>query len=132
GEQNLRRLWVTPEIKALIGSQQLHPSQRAAVEAALKRFVTGGPFSVVTAESEHKEVESLGDLKELKTGHPPFVEMRFKPPKDDLRFFGRFIGKDDLVLTGCGLKSIKGNTGKRQLKVPEQLARCASIFGAVG
>jgi hypothetical protein len=58
--------------------------------------------------------------------------MRFKPPKDDLRFFGRFIGRDDLVLTGYGLKSLEGSTGRRPLKVREQLARCASIFGTLG
>ena len=84
------------------------------VRAALRRFVIGGPFTVVTAACEHREVAMIGDIRELKGDPPPFIELRFKPPKHDLRLFGRFVGNDDLVLTTPGMKSLAEKTGTQK------------------
>jgi hypothetical protein len=99
GEQNVRQLWLRPEVADLLTSQKLDPRQRATVSAALKRFVVGGQLTVVSKDCIHKEVENLGDIRELKGYTPPFLELRFKPPRHDLRLFGRCVGKDRLILT---------------------------------
>ena len=72
----------------------------------------------------------MGDIRELKGNPPPFVELRFKPPKDHLRLFGRFVGKDDLVLTTYGMKSPTDRTGKMNLSIPHERRRCDAAFKA--
>jgi hypothetical protein len=99
------------------------------VKAALRRFVLGGKFTVVTADCKHHELEAIGDIRELKGGPPPLIELRFKPPKDDLRLFGRFVGRDSLVLTTYGMKSLGGN---KNLSVPNERQRCDQIFKTIG
>jgi hypothetical protein len=128
GELNERRLWLRPEVDALIGSDQLNPRQREVVRAALRRFIIGGRFTVVTAECEYSEVQSIGDIRELKGDPPPFIEFRFRPPPHDLRLFGRFIGKDSLILTTHGMKSLSGKTGKKKLNVRDERKRCDEAF----
>jgi hypothetical protein len=64
----------------------------------------------------------------LKGCSPPFVELRFKPPKHDLRFFGRCIGRDRLILTSYGLKDLMNTTHSKPLSVPEQCKRCDDFF----
>jgi hypothetical protein len=109
GQLDNRRLWLRPEIAAL--PRKLDQHQAQVVAAALKRFVLGGEFTVVTAESEyHQAVRNIGDIRELKGPPPPFVELRFKPPKHELRLFGRFVGRNDLVLTTYGMKSSNEKT----------------------
>jgi hypothetical protein len=124
GQLDHRQLWMRPEMAALVESDKLDPGQREVVRAALKRFVIGGTVTVVTKDCVHKEVASLGDIRELKGYFPPFLELRFKPPKHDLRFFGRCIGKDRLILTSYGMKSLVGKTNERPLSVLEQCKRC--------
>jgi hypothetical protein len=132
GEFAERRLFLRPEVAALLKSDFLDKHQLASVRAALRRFVVGGKFMVVLAGSPHREIESIGDIKELKGTPPPFIEFRFRPPKHDLRLFGRFVGKDSLILSTHGMKSLTGETGKRRLSVPEHRARCDASFKAVG
>jgi hypothetical protein len=132
GEFAERRLFLQPEVAALLKSNSLDKRQLAAVHAALRRFVVGGNFTVVLVGSPHREVESIGDLKELKGNPPPFVELRFRPPKHDLRMFGRFVGKDSLVLSTHGMKSLSESTGHKKLSVPEHRARCDAAFQAIG
>jgi hypothetical protein len=128
GEHDFRALWLRTELDSLLRSDRLEPDQRHRVKAALKRFVVGGPFNVVTAECPHRGVSTLGDLRELRGNRPPFIEMRFKPPKHDLRFFGRFIRKDGLILTTHGLKSLDSVTGTRPLVVSDERRRCDDFF----
>jgi hypothetical protein len=132
GELEDRRLWLRPDVDVLLKSGVLERMQVDAVRSALRRFVVGGRFTVVTADCQHREVESIGDVRELKGHSPPFVELRFKPPKHDLRLFGRFVGKDSLVLTTHGMKSLTRKTGQRKLLVTEHQARCRGAFSAVG
>jgi hypothetical protein len=87
---------------------------------------------VVTADSPHREVQSLGDIRELKGPPPPFIELRFKPPPYDLRLFGRFVHCDGLVLTTLGAKARKSKTGLRPLSVADERRRCDSVFAALG
>jgi hypothetical protein len=122
GEWDQRVLWLRPEVNDLVNSEQLEAKQRERMKAALKRFLVGGPFTVVTANCPHHEVANLGDIRELKGAPPPFVELRFKPPKHDLRIFGRFIRKDGLMLTSYGMKSLDRKTGENQ-KSPIFLAQ---------
>jgi hypothetical protein len=122
GEFENRRLWLRPEVSSLLVSGKLDPRQVEVVHAALRRFVIGGPYTVVTAACKHREVAMIGDIRELKGELPPFVELRFKPPKDDLRLFGRFVGKDDLVLTTFGLKTLAGKGQKQRDKAEGDLA----------
>jgi hypothetical protein len=77
-------------------------------------------------------VESLGDIRELKGYTPPFLELRFKPPKHDLRLFGRCIGKDRLILTSLGMKSLTERTMRKPLSVKEQHKRCDDFFRMLG
>jgi hypothetical protein len=128
GELNQRSLWLRPEVNDLLTGNALEPEQRERVKAALKRFVIGGLFTVVKADSPHREVSRLGDIRELKGAPPPFVELRFKPPKHDLRLFGRFIRKDGLILTGFGMKSPEGAKGVKPLSISEQRRRCDAFF----
>lgn len=124
-----RRLWLRPEINELLKSSgNLESKQREAVKAALRRFVVGGVFTVVTANCRHSEVSSIGDIRELKGDPPPFIELRFKPPKHELQFFGRFVGTDALVLTTYGMKSLTDKTGRAALSVPAERERCRLIF----
>src|ERR1017187_3166341 len=81
GELPLRMLWIRPDIQSLLASTRLGPEQRERVKALFKRFVVGGQINVVTAEAPHREVGKLGDIKELKTRPPPFIEVRIKPPE---------------------------------------------------
>jgi hypothetical protein len=127
-----RILWIRPDARRLLESDRLDRRQAAQVRQTLKRFVVGGGFNVVTAAGAHREVDRLGDIKELRGAPPPFVEMRFKPPKDDLRFLGRFAGKDALVLTGWGLKSLKGQTGAKPLSVADERRRCDDFLKMYG
>jgi hypothetical protein len=129
GEWDQRSLWLRPEINDLINSTTLETEQCARVKAALRRFVTGGEFNVVTAESPyHQEVAGLGDMRELKVPAPPFVELRFKPPRHSLRIFGRFIRRDGLVLTSFGMKSLNGATARKPLSIPHERRRCEDFF----
>jgi hypothetical protein len=129
GEFDERRLWLRPEVEGLIRSDRLDAKQREVVRAALRRFIVGGNFTVVTAECEHREVVTIGDLRELKGGPPPFIELRFRPPPHDLRLFGRFIGRDSLILTTPGMKSLSGdNTGRKRLDVQLERKRCDDAF----
>jgi hypothetical protein len=129
----LRRLWLRPTCNALLQKPGLlTPSQIEVVRAAFKRFVVGGRFMVVTADSPHREVQALGDIRELKGPKPPFVEMRFKPPPHDLRLFGRFVGMDALVLTTHGAKARNSKTGLRPFTVPDERRRCDASFVAAG
>jgi hypothetical protein len=130
GEFNVRQLWMRPEIHALVNSGELDPLQRTMVRAALKRFIVGGTWTVVTKECNYSSVANLGDMRELKNSRPPFLEMRFKPPKNDLRFFGRCVGKDRLVLTTHGMKSLEKEARLKPVSVPEELKRCVAIFQA--
>jgi hypothetical protein len=82
GEFEERRLWLRSAVAHLLNPGQLDVAQMRVVRAALRRFVLGGSFTVVTADCEHhREVDSVGDIRELKGDPPPFVELRFKPPK---------------------------------------------------
>ena len=128
GEFDERRLWLRPEVDGLIRSDRLDARQREVVRAALRRFVVGGNFTVVTAECKHREVVAIGDFRELKGGPPPFIELRFRPPPHDLRLFGRFIGRDSLILTTPGTKSLSGDTGRKRLDVQSERKRCDDAF----
>jgi hypothetical protein len=125
-----RMLWLRKDVNVLMESDRLEPGQLRAVKAAFRRFVIGGKITVVTATSPHREVAPYGDLKELKDYAPPFVEWRFKPPRHDLRVFGRFIGKDKLVLTSYGLKSLTEKTGSKPIRYKEENQRCLDFFKA--
>jgi hypothetical protein len=128
GELAQRSLWLRPEVSNLVASNRLDVDQREVVKAALKRFVTGGLVTVMKADSRHREVSKLGDIKELQGIAPPFVELRFKPPKHDLRIFGRFIRKDGLILTSFGMKTLQGTTGTQRLSVQDERRRCDDFF----
>src|SRR5690348_726468 len=80
GEFAERMLWVRREIMDLLHSGALDPDQKARAEALFKRFIVGGGINVVTTQAAHQEVAKLGDIRELKTSPPPFIEMRVKPP----------------------------------------------------
>jgi hypothetical protein len=90
--------------------------------------VVGGLFNVVLKDSTHPGVANLGDIRELKTNLPPFVEMRFKPPKYHLRLFGRFISRDGLILTTLAMKSPQGAKSGKSLSVSAELKRCDEFF----
>jgi hypothetical protein len=132
GELSMRQLWLRPEIGRFMNSEQIHPQQRAVVNAALRRFVTGGRFIVITKECVHREITPIGDIRELKGLQPPFLELRFKPPRHDLRFFGRCVGRDKLLLTSFGVKSLTDATGERPLLVSEHRNRCRDSFKLCG
>src|SRR6204780_5015596 len=83
GEFDVRRLWFRPMISPLLSPGTLDPAQLHVVKTAFRRFVTGGPFTVVKASSPHREVKSVGDIRELKGRSPSIIEFRFQPPKRD-------------------------------------------------
>jgi hypothetical protein len=116
GEHHVRRLWLRPNVGAALSPETIGQDQFDRVHAALRRFVVGGLFNVVSKTCPHAGVSNLGDLRELKTDPPPFVEMRFKPPQRDLRLFGRFICQDGLVLTSAGMKSLEEKRSASQLR----------------
>ena len=130
GEWEVRSLWLRPEVRDLF--DKLESDQRLRVQTTLRRFVIGGDMTVVCADSVHPEVSDVGDIRELKFDPPPFIEMRFKPPKHHLRLFGRFIRRDGLVVTSFGMKSPDGKTGSKLLKVSEERRRCDAFFSAYG
>jgi hypothetical protein len=117
-ELDQRRLWLRPEVQGLLRPGRLTAAQIETVRAAFRRFVVGGRYMVVTAKSPHKEVQSLGDIRELKSPAPPFIEIRFRPPPYDLRLFGRFVGHDSLVLTTSGAKARNSKTGAKPSLLP--------------
>ncbi len=130
GEQYVRRLWLRPTVRAELLAGKLGDDQLARVHAALRRFVIGGQYNVVSKDcAVPSAVQQLGDIRELKGDPPPFFEMRFKPPKHHLRLFGRFVCTDGLILTSIGLKSEPGANGSKSLSVPEQRKRCDDFFG---
>jgi hypothetical protein len=130
GEHDVRRLWLRPNVVSQLARESVGEDQFFRVQAALRRFVVGGLFNVVSKTCSHAGVSNLGDLRELKTDPPPFVEMRFKPPRRDLRLFGRFICQDGLVLTSAGMKSLEEKTVGKPIKTPEELRRCEAFFKA--
>lgn len=133
GEWEMRSLWLRPEVRDLfISAGKLETDQRLRVQTTLRRFVIGGDMTVVCADSVHPEVSDVGDIRELKFDPPPFIEMRFKPPKHHLRLFGRFIRRDGLVVTSFGMKSRDGKTGSKPLKVLEERRRCDAFFSTCG
>jgi hypothetical protein len=58
-------LLMRPDVQTLIANG-LTSEQKATVLAALRRFIVGGHFNVITAQSEHKEVQEVGDIREAK------------------------------------------------------------------
>src|SRR5262245_53360200 len=128
GELEQRMVWMRPDVRTVIAN--LTSEQKATVLAALRRFIVGGHFTVITAQCEQpKEVKDVGDIRELKGSGPPFVELRFKPPPAHLRLFGRFIGRDLLFLTTSGVKAPNEKTTKR-LDIRQERKRCEDIFRA--
>jgi hypothetical protein len=126
GEQYGRRLWLRPNVLGKLSN--LDQDQLDRVRAALRRFVIGGRFNVVSKNCANPGALNVADIRELKTSPPPFIEMRFKPPKHHLRLFGRFIGKDGLILSSMALKSSASEKGAKSLSVPTELKRCEDFF----
>lgn len=128
GQMAERCIWMAPEPKKIIESGQLG-EQGNVIRAALRRFIVGSPtFTVITAAVEQRAVEVAGDIRELKGDGHNFVEFRFKPPKHDLRLFGTFIAVDQILITGIGMKTHSGGTGRRPLIVPEQRKRMVALL----
>jgi hypothetical protein len=132
GEHEIRRLWLRPNVATALSTQNLGDDQLARVQAALRRFVVGGQFNVVSKECDAPGALNLADIRELKTEPPPFVEMRFKPPKHHLRLFGRFVCKDGLILTSSAMKSEKGAETTKSLSVAQERKRCDDVFKSLG
>jgi hypothetical protein len=128
GEHDVRRLWLRPNVTGMLSVKTLGEEQLARIHAALRRFVVGGQFNVVSKTCGDPGAVELADIRELKTNSPPFVEMRFKPPKHRLRLFGRFICEDGLILATLAMKSPQGSTGGKKLSVPAELKRCDDFF----
>jgi hypothetical protein len=128
GEHEVRRLWLRPEAETVLRPGVVEQEQLDRVKAAFRRFVLGGLFNVVSKECEYPGALTMADIRELKTVPPPFFEMRFRPPKHDLRVFGRFVCKDGLVLTSKGLKSLTGKTSAKPLRIPDEFKRCSDFF----
>jgi hypothetical protein len=132
GEHDVRRLWLRPNVVSQLARESVGEDQFFRVQAALRRFVVGGLFNVVSNACESSGVPDLADIRELKTDPPPFVEMRFKPPKHQLRLFGRFVCKDGLILTSLAMKSPLGTKCGKSLSVPAELKRCNEFFRGQG
>ena len=128
GEHDVRRLWLRPNMVRMFSVKHVGQDQCARIHAALRRFVVGGLFNVVSVACTSPGAVELADIRELKTNPPPFVEMRFKPPKHHLRLFGRFICNDGLILTSLAMKSPQGTKGGKTLSVPAELKRCEDFF----
>lgn len=129
GQIRIRHLWLRPEVHDLVGGERLDPRQRAAVHAALKRFVVGGGFTVVTPGAA-EPVAGVGDIKVLDHVDRLTVELRFKPPRFHLRLFGRFIDRDALVLTSFGMKAPQGAVGEKPLVYADHFRRCEAFFSS--
>ena len=129
GQIRVRYLWLRAEIRDLLQSDRLEPRQKAAVHAALKRFVLGGGFIVVTPGAT-EPVAGVGDIKVLDHVDRLTVELRFKPPRFHLRLFGRFIDRDALVLTSFGMKAPQGALGERPLVYADHYSRCEAFFSS--
>ena len=129
GQTRGRYLWLRPEVHDLVQSGRLDPRQQAAVHAAFKRFVVGGPFTVVTPGAT-EPVAGVGDIKVLDHVDRLTVELRFKPPRFHLRLFGRFIDRNALVLTSFGMKALQGAIGERPLVYADHYARCETFFSS--
>jgi hypothetical protein len=112
----------------MLSRSNLGDDQFDRVHAALRRYVVGGQFNVVSKSCTNAEVSQLGDIRELKTEPPPFIEMRFKPPQRDLRLFGRFVCEDGLILTSAGMKSLEKKKVGKPIDVQEELKRCENFF----
>jgi hypothetical protein len=132
GEHYGRRLWLRPNVISMLSATDLDQDQLDRVRAALRRFVVGGQFNVVSKICENPGALNLADIRELKTDLPPFVEIRFKPPKHHLRLFGRFICTDGLILTSVAMKSPQDTKGNKSLSVPAELKRCEDFFKGQG
>jgi hypothetical protein len=132
GEHYGRRLWLRPNVTSMLSAANLGQDQLDRVRAALRRFVVGGQFNVVSKTCESPGVLNLADIRELKTDLPPFTEMRFKPPKHHLRLFGRFICTDGLILSSAAMKSPQDTKGNKSLSVPAELKRCEDFFRVQG
>ncbi|MGX1354548.1 hypothetical protein AB7M49_008173 [Bradyrhizobium elkanii] len=128
GEQHVRRLWLRPNVVGKLSPTDVDLDQLARVNAALKRFVVGGQFNIVSKACANPGAVGLADIRELKTDPPPFVEMRFKPPKHHLRIFGRFISCDGLILTSLAMKSSKDSETNKSLSVGDERKRCDDFF----
>jgi hypothetical protein len=131
GEQYGRRLWLRPNVASMLSPQNFDQDQLDRVRAALRRFVVGGRFNVVSKICANPGALNLADIRELKTKLPPYVEMRFKPPRHHLRLFGRFIGRDALIITSMALKSDKNEKGTKSLSVPAEMKRCEDFFQGI-
>jgi hypothetical protein len=57
-EMDRRRLWLRPEVDRLLRLGQLSDDQIETVRAALKRYIVGGKYMVVTADCPHREVQA--------------------------------------------------------------------------
>jgi hypothetical protein len=132
GEHYVRRLWLRPNVVTQLSRESVGQEQFFRVQAALRRFVVGGLFNVVSKACENPGALDLADIRELKTEPPPFVEMRFKPPKHHLRLFGRSICKDGLILTSLAMKSPQGTKSGKSLSVTAELKRCDDFFHGQG
>src|ERR1019366_9534827 len=75
GEQYGRRLWLRPNVVSMLSAVTLDQDQLDRARAALRRFVIGGQFNVVSKNCANPGALNLADIRELKTNHPPFVEM---------------------------------------------------------
>jgi hypothetical protein len=128
GELHGRRLWLRPNVVSMLSTKNFDQGQLDRVMAALRRFVVGGQFNVVSQNCTNPGVLNLADIRELKTSPPPFVEMRFKPPKHHLRLFGRFICQDGLIVSSMAIKSAKSGQGAKTLSVPAEMKRCDDFF----
>lgn len=129
GQTCVRSLWVRTDVRDLIEGDQLDPRQKTAVHAALKRFVVGGLFTVLTPGAT-EPVLGAGDIKVLDHVEHLTVELRFKPPRFHLRLFGRFINRDALVLTSHGMKALGGAGGQPPLNYASHYSRCETLFSS--
>jgi len=117
-----RWIWMRQDILlALKDSTQAE--RNALVTATLEDFVLGEEFVMITKEAKHRSVDAeRPDIKELNFGPPPFVEIRLRPQRRDLRLFGLFIAKDHLLLTHWHEKDV-GTVGQ----IPTANLRARSI-----
>lgn len=121
-QKEKRRIWMRRNIiLALNDSTQVE--RNALVTATLEEFVLGEEFVMITKEAKHRSVDAeRPDIKELNFDPPPFVEIRLRPQRRDLRLFGFFISKDHLILTHWHEKD-RGTVGQ----IPTAHLRARSI-----
>ena len=127
GQSCVRSVWLRKDVRDFIDGPKFNSRQKGIVHAALKRFVVGGSFTVLTAGCE-EPVAGAGDIKELDHVDRLTVELRFKPPPYQLRLFGRFIEHDALVLTTYGMKGRQGVKGAPTINYGDHYARCQTFF----